>query len=81
VSTLTSTVPANGDGNPYGIVLVPRSVGKLVAGDLLVSNFNDKANNQGTGTTIDQISTSGKRSLFAKLDSRRLPGNCLAGSV
>jgi hypothetical protein len=46
VSTLTSTVPANGDVNPYGIVMVPSSVGKLHSGALLVSNFNDKANNQ-----------------------------------
>ena len=65
VSTLTSTVPANGDVNPYGIVIVPSSVGKLHSGGLLVSNYNDKANNQGTGTTIDQITTSGKSSLFA----------------
>ena len=29
VKTLTSTVPANGNVNPYGIVMVPRSVGSL----------------------------------------------------
>ena len=79
VSTLTSTVPANGDVNPYGIVIVPSSVGKLQAGELLVSNFNDKANNQGTGTTIDQISTSGKRSLFAQISAGSLPGSCPGG--
>jgi hypothetical protein len=79
VSTLTSTVPANGDINPYGIVMVPSSVGKLRAGELLVSNFNDKANNQGTGTTIDQIATAGKSSLFASIDPRTLPGNCPGG--
>jgi hypothetical protein len=27
-----STVPANGDVNPYGIVVVPRNTGKLVEG-------------------------------------------------
>lgn len=79
VSTLTSTVPPNGDINPYGIVMVPRSVGKLRAGELLVSNFNDKANNQGTGTTIDQITTAGKSSLFASIDPRTLPGSCPGG--
>src|ERR1700676_3123315 len=47
-----STVPANGDVNPYGIVVVPRSTGKLVEGGVLVSNFNDGSNAQGTGTTI-----------------------------
>jgi hypothetical protein len=79
VKTLTSTVPANGDVNPYGIVVVPSTVGNLVAGQLLVSNFNDKANDQGTGTTIDQISTAGKSSLFAKIDPKTLRGSCPGG--
>jgi hypothetical protein len=79
VSTLGSTVPANGDVNPYGIVFVPSSIGKLRAGELLVSNFNDKANNQGTGTTIDQITTAGKSSLFATVNAKALPGSCPGG--
>jgi plastocyanin len=79
VSTLTSTVPANGDVNPYGIVIVPSSVGKLRTGALLVSNFNDKANNQGTGTTIDQITTSGTLSLFSHITAGSLPGSCPGG--
>ena len=52
---MASTVPSNGDVNPYGIVTVPRTVGLLHRGDLLISNFNDSANLQGTGTTIVQI--------------------------
>ncbi len=79
VRKLTSTVPTNGDINPYGIVLIPSSVGKLVAGNLLISNFNDKANNQGTGTTIDQVTTAGKSSLFAQIDPKTLPGSCPGG--
>jgi hypothetical protein len=79
VATLGSTVPANGDVNPYGIVVVPTTVGRLVAGEFLVSNFNDKANNQGTGTTIDQITTKGKRTVFAQIGSRTLPGRCPGG--
>jgi hypothetical protein len=79
VSTIASTVPANGDVNPYGIVIVPGTTGKLRAGDLLVSNFNDKANNQGTGTTIVQISPSGKRSLFSTISASALPGSCPGG--
>jgi hypothetical protein len=64
---VASTVPANGDVNPYGIVqLSRRATGKLHAGDLLVSNFNDKANNQGTGTTIVEITPAGKQSLFSR---------------
>ncbi len=78
-SKVASTVPANGDVNPYGIVEVPKTVGRLVAGDLLVSNFNDKANNQGTGTTIDQINPAGKSSLFAQIDPKSLPGSCPGG--
>src|ERR1039457_4829294 len=52
VSMVASTIPAKCDVNLYGIALVPATTGKLQAGNLLISNFNDKANNQGTGTTI-----------------------------
>ncbi len=82
-STLGSTVPSNGDINPYGIALVPSSVGKLRAGELLVSNFNAKEsakeNGQGTGTTIVQVSTAGKVSPFATIDAKTLPGPCPGG--
>jgi hypothetical protein len=66
-SQVASTVPANGDVNPYGIVVVPSTVGTLVKGDTLVSNFNNKANVQGTGTTIVQVSPSGTFSTFATI--------------
>jgi hypothetical protein len=79
VSTVGSTVPANGDINPYGIALLSTSTGKLHAGDLLVSNFNDKANNQGTGTTIVEISPTGKQSLFSTINASMLPGSCPGG--
>jgi len=74
VSTVASTVPADGDVNPYGIVDVPTTTGKLHAHDLLISNFNDKANNQGTGTTIVEITPAGKHSLFANIKASTLPG-------
>ncbi len=77
--TVASTVPANGDINPYGLVMVPSTVGKLVAGQLLVSNFNAKSNDQGTGTTIDQISTAGGKSLFAQVTPNSLSGSCPGG--
>jgi hypothetical protein len=73
VSTIASTVPGNGDVNPYGVAVVPRSTGFLHRGDVLVSNFNNKANVQGTGTTIVQVSPSGNVSVFARID-RNLPG-------
>jgi hypothetical protein len=79
VTSLTSTVPPNGDVNPYGIVTVPSTIGKLEAGDLLVSNFNDKANAQGTGTTIDEITIAGKSSLFTQIKAAALPGSCPGG--
>lgn len=59
--------PGNRDVNPYGVAVVLDSVGSLVAGDVLVSNFNDEANAQGTGRTIMQISPSGTASVFANL--------------
>ncbi len=68
-SQVASTIPANGDVNPYGVAVVPASAGRLVAGDTLVSNFNDKANVQGTGTTIVQVSPSGSARLFAQLST------------
>jgi hypothetical protein len=53
-----STIPSNGDVNPYGVAFVPATVpaGVLQPGSILVSNFNNNQNLQGTGTTIVQIS-------------------------
>jgi hypothetical protein len=76
----TSTVPANGDVNPYGVAVVPRSTGELDEGHVLVSNFNNKANSQGTGTTIVQVSPGGGHAeLFAQIDASTLPGPCPGG--
>ena len=79
MSNVASTVPASGDVNPYGIAQVAASAGKLQAGQFLVSNFNDKANDQGTGTTIVQVSAAGKVSLFANIKASSLPGSCPGG--
>jgi hypothetical protein len=62
-----STTPNNGDGNPYGVAFVPQGVasgGKLHAGDILVSNFNNVGGKQGTGSTIVEIAPSGAQTLF-----------------
>jgi hypothetical protein len=81
--SVASTVPANGDVNPYGIAFVPTSVGKLRAGEMLISNFNAKEgakhSGQGTGTTIVQVSTAGEVSPFARIDANALPGPCPGG--
>ena len=68
VTILGSTVPANGDVNPYGVARVPRTTGRLVQGNFLVSNFNNAANEQGTGTTIVQMQPNGSMQLFAQID-------------
>ncbi|HEY7340164.1 MAG TPA: hypothetical protein VH591_04745 [Ktedonobacterales bacterium] len=79
VGAIASTVPANGDVNPYGTVIVPRTVGKLVRGDILISNFNNSANLQGTGTTIVEITPGGHLTQFAQIDASKLPGACPGG--
>jgi hypothetical protein len=79
IDTVASTVPKNGDVNPYGIAVVPHSTGSLVAGDVLVSNFNGHRNLQGTGSTIVQISPAGSVGLFASLAPNKLPGPCSGG--
>ena len=68
VTILGSTVPANGDVNPYGVARVPRTTGSLVQGNFLISNFNNGANQQGTGTTIVQMQPNGSMQLFAQID-------------
>jgi hypothetical protein len=53
-----STVPANGDVNPYGVAFVPTGFptgGTINSGDILISNFNNNLNLQGTGTTIVDV--------------------------
>jgi hypothetical protein len=72
-------VPADGDVNPYGVAMVSASQGELVAGDILVSNFNDKANVQGTGTTIVQVSPAGHASLFANIATLPAGKSCPGG--
>src|SRR5579872_131308 len=68
-----TTIPPNGDVNPYGVAFVPRHFargGPLEPGDVLVSNFNNSPNTlpagnlQGTGTTIVRITPDGATSVF-----------------
>ncbi|HLW25088.1 MAG TPA: hypothetical protein VKT22_12080 [Steroidobacteraceae bacterium] len=76
----TSTIPSNGDVNPYGVAFVPVGFpagGTIGAGDVLMSNFNAASNIQGTGTTIvsfspkGDIATPGNATTFF---TSRLPG-------
>ena len=77
VTPLASTIPQNGDVNPYGVAVVPRDNGDLHQGNVLVSNFNNKANVQGTGTTIVQVTPGGQVSQFAKIGN--MAGACPGG--
>ncbi|MFF4819691.1 hypothetical protein ACFY2K_34535 [Kitasatospora sp. NPDC001309] len=83
VSLVASTVPENGDVNPYGVFTVRESVGDLHRGDVLISNFNNSANppagEQGTGTTLVQVAPDGTRTTFATIDPNNLPGPCPGG--
>jgi hypothetical protein len=67
-STVSSTIADNGDLNPYAIVIAPVSAGKIHEGDVLVDNFNNLSNLQGTGTTIVSINPKTRRTTtIAKL--------------
>jgi hypothetical protein len=62
-----STVPSNGDVNPYGVAFAPKVLpagSGLQPGDILVSNFNNSQNLQGTGTTIVRVDSAGNTSTF-----------------
>jgi hypothetical protein len=76
ISTLASTIPANGDENPYAVYVAPYSEGSIAAGDVLVDDFNAVSNEQGTGTTILLVTPSGAARTFATLprDLSTCPG-------
>ena len=79
ITTVGSTVPTNGDLNPYGVAVVTHSKDRLHEGDVLVSNFNDKANTQGTGTTIVEVAPNHTVRVFAQINAAHLPGACPGG--
>jgi hypothetical protein len=72
--TLGSMVPENGDQNPYAILVAPVSTGSIQKDDVLVDNFNNAGNLQGTGTTIvDYRPGTNAVSVFATIP-KTLPG-------
>ena len=69
--TLASTVPDSGDQNPYAVVVAPVTSGKIQKGDVLVDNFNNSSNLQGTGSTIMNYNPTTKTtSLFAQIPAQ-----------
>lgn len=67
VTRLASTTPANGDVNPYAIWPATVTAGLITAGDVLVDNFNNSSNDQGTGTTVVDVHPNGTTTVFAQL--------------
>jgi len=79
IVTIGSTVPANGEQNPYGLDVAKVTAGKLDAGDLVVCDFNDSANVQGTGSTIIALHPHpGAATRFIAQDPSLLGCNALA---
>jgi hypothetical protein len=74
-SSVTTPTP---EGNPYGLALVPSGFPKggiVQPGNLLVSNFNNSAGQQGLGTTIDFIDPkSGNTGLFFHVSGAQTTG-------
>ena len=63
--TVASVIAPNGDRDPFGIAIVPLTMGKLTAGNLLVAEFGNKNGTAGAGTTILQVNpATGKTSVF-----------------
>jgi len=60
-------VPPNGDVNHYGVAFVPSGFsggGPLHTGDIIVSNFNNGMNLQGTGRTIMRVNNGSAPTVF-----------------
>jgi hypothetical protein len=76
-SMLTSTISDNGDLNPYAVIVAPVSAGPIQKGDVLIDNFNNVSNLQGTGTTIVDFNPATKATkLIANLapEAKQCPG-------
>ncbi|HEV3425267.1 MAG TPA: hypothetical protein VG105_16100 [Paraburkholderia sp.] len=76
-TTLINTVPDNGDQNPYALVVAPVTAGTVKKDDVLIDNFNNSTNLQGTGSTIvDYHPDTRQMSLFAAIprDLKECPG-------
>lgn len=64
---VVSTIPPSADLNPYGVAFVPKGFpggGKIHPDDILVSNFNNSDNIQGTGSSIVTIHPNGTQTVF-----------------
>ena len=68
---LAPTTTDSGEGNPYAVIVAPVTVGAIEKDDVLVDNFNNISNLQGTGTTIIRYRPSTKETkLFAQVSQK-----------
>ncbi len=64
IHQVASTNATNGDTNPYGIAVIPKTLGNLTAGDVLVTDFNS-ASAMGGGTSLVEVNpTTGASKVF-----------------
>jgi sugar lactone lactonase YvrE len=78
-NVISKTTAKNGDHNPYAVTVIKRSIGKLVEGNILVSNFDNKEGKKGKGSTLVQITPDGSVSDFAEIKTGELPSKCSGG--
>ena len=71
---MTSTIPDCGDQNPYAVIVAPVTSGKINAGDVLIDNFNNSTNLQGTGTSIVDFNPVTKKLTTFALLPQKLEG-------
>jgi hypothetical protein len=74
--TTIGPTPAAGltNGNPYGLAIAPITAGLLTKGDLVVCNFNDQPNVQGSGTTVTGLHPSPGATAYTIANSASLTG-------
>lgn len=78
-NVVSKTTAKNGDHNPYAVTVIQDSMGKLVEGNILVSNFDDKNGKKGKGTTLVQVTPNGTVTDFAEIKADKLPSKCIGG--
>ena len=71
-----NTPPANGDVNPYGIAFIPSGFPctSLSTSNILIANFNNASNAQGTGTTISILDSANPQAVAGTFFTSTLPG-------
>ncbi len=56
--TVAAVIAPDGDRDLFGMAIVPLTMGKLTAGNLLVAEFGDRQGTAGAETTMLQVTRS-----------------------